>query len=247
MNGEDDNDNNTGRSSESNNDGIERLKKELIADQDQYESSSGNDYVSLKAELDLEIPDWDYAEYVIETIKRTVKQEDSLVRQIFYTGISKDTTDPVNLAIMAPTSEGKTYAGLETVQYFPKQHIWKIGSMTSKVIIRQNGILVDSNNQPIADRVKELKRKIAEAPNKSDEKEDLEEQLRQLSDEAKVVIDLRGQLWVFLEPPEKKIWDILKPILSHDDYEIEHPYVYEVQSIGFKGIPIEWIIFLFLV
>jgi hypothetical protein len=27
---------------------------------------------------------------------------------------------------------------------------------------------------------------------------------------------------------------ILKPILSHDDYEIEHPYVYEVEGMGFK-------------
>jgi len=105
--------------------------------------------------------------------------------------------------------------------------------MTPKVIIRQNGILVDSNNQPIADRIKELKRRINEA-NDRDEKEDVEQQLRQLLDEAKVLIDLRGKLWVFLEPPHTETWAILKPILSHDDFEIEHPYVYEVQGMGFK-------------
>lgn len=96
MNGEDDNDN-TGRSSESNNDDIERLKKELVADQDQNESSSGNDYVTLKAELDSKIHDGDYAECVIRTTKRTVKQEDPLVRQIVYTAFSKDSTNPINL------------------------------------------------------------------------------------------------------------------------------------------------------
>ena len=212
MNGEDDNDN-IGRSSESNNDDIERLKKELVADQDQDESSSGNDYVTLKAELDSKIPDRDYAEFVIRTIKQTVKQEDSLVRQIIYTGISKDSTNPINLAVLAPTSEGKTYAVLESLQYFPEEDVWKIGSMTPKVIIRQNGILVDSSNQPIADRIKELKKKIDEANDKSDEKEDLKQQLSQLYNEAKVLIDLRGKLWVFLEPPHHETWTILKPMM----------------------------------
>lgn len=58
---------------------------------------------SLKAELDSKIPDRDYAEFVIRTIKRTVRQEDSLVRQIVYTAISKDSTNPINLAVLAPT------------------------------------------------------------------------------------------------------------------------------------------------
>ena len=61
----------------------------------------------------------------------------------------------------------------------------------------------------------------------------LKQQLSQLYNEAKVLIDLRGKLWVFLEPPARETWAILKPILSHDDFEIEHPYVYEVQGMGF--------------
>lgn len=187
----------------------------------------------LDSELDSKIHDRDYAEFVIITIKRTVKQEDSLVRLIVYTTISKDTSNPINIAVLAPTSEGKTYAVLESIQYFPKQDIWKIGSMTPKVIIRQNGILVDSNNEPLEGRLKELKRKIKETDN-SDEKEDLKQQLSQMYNEAKVLIDLRGKLWVFLEPPHRETWAILKPILSHDDFEIEHPYVYEVQGMGFK-------------
>ena len=59
--------------------------------------------------------------------------------------------------------------------------------MSPKVIIRQSGILVDNNNQPLADRIKELKRKIKEVDDKSDEKEDLEQQLSQLYNEAKVL------------------------------------------------------------
>ena len=195
------------------NEGIEQLKKGLVAAQDEDESSDNGQYMTLKAELDPMIPDRDYVEHVIRTIKRTVKQEDSVVRQIAYTGFSEDSANPINLAVLAPTSEGKTYPVLESLQYFPKQDIWKIGSMTPKVIIRQNGILVDSNNEPLEDRIKELKRQIKQTDNNSDEKEDLKQQLSQLYNEAKVLIDLRGKLWVFLEPPHHETWAILKPIL----------------------------------
>jgi DNA polymerase family B len=207
----------------------------------------------LEAELILKIPDRDYAEFLIETIKRTVKQEDSLVRQIVYTVLSKDTRNPLNLAVLAPTSEGKTYAVLQVLQFFLGPDIKKIGSMSPRVIIRQNGTLVDADNQPIADKIKDLKKRIrkakVQASNKtkskgkktsssnSEEKEDLEdleEQLAQLYDDAKVLIDLQGKLWVFLEPPEKETWNILKTLLSHDSFEIEHPYVYELPGKGFS-------------
>src|SRR5262249_33327223 len=48
-----------------------------------------------------------------------------------------------------------------------------------------------------------------------------------------VLIDLQGKLWVFLEPPEKETWNILKTMLLHDSFEIEHPYVYDAGK-GFK-------------
>lgn len=224
----------TNQSNKITNEKIEKIKKKLLEDQNE-EASPDNDYLTaLRKELESKILDKDYAEFIVRIIKRTVRREDSLVRQIFYTAISKDSTNPINLAVLAPTSEGKTYPVLESLQYFPKQDIWKIGSMSPKVIIRQNGILVDSNNQPVEDKIKELKRKIKNAKNNSDEKEDLEQELSHLYSEAKVLIDLRGKLWVFLEPPHSETWTILKPILSHDDFEIEHPYVYEVQGMGFK-------------
>jgi hypothetical protein len=36
---------------------------------------------------------------------------------------------------------------------------------------------------------------------------------------------LRGKILVFLEPPQHELWNLLKPILSHDSEEIEFPYV----------------------
>lgn len=38
------------------------------------------------------------------------------------------------------------------------------------------------------------------------------------------LIDLKGKILVFSEPPQPEIWDLLKPILSHGR-DIEYPYV----------------------
>jgi hypothetical protein len=175
----------------------------------------------------------DSIEYIIPIVKKTVKQEDALIRQILYTGFSAYSKDPINLGIMAPTSEGKTHAAIETLQYFPKEDVWKIGSMSPKVIIRLNGILVDENNAPVEERIKELKRLIKKEEDE-EIKESLSDELTQITSEAKILIDLTNKIFLFLEPPHPETWDILKPILSHDLYEIEHPYVFNVEGHGFK-------------
>ena len=182
---------------------------------------------------DLEkIPDRDYAEFVITTAKKTVKCEDSLVRQIVYTGLSADSNEPVNLGIIAPTSEGKTYPIVETLKSFPKDDVWLIGSMSTKLLVRQKGELVDQHNQPLKPQIKELKRQIEETEDES-KKETLKEQLQELYENARSLIDLKGKVLVFLEPPQHELWNQLKPILSHDSEEIEFPYVDKTER-GFQ-------------
>ena len=122
-----------------------------------------NYHVKYDSTPDLEkIPDRDYAEYVIATAKKTVKCEDSLVRQIVYTGLIADSNEPVNLGIMAPTSEGKTYPIVETLKSFPKEDVCLIGSMSTKLLVRQKGILVDQYNRLLKPQIKELKQQIEE-------------------------------------------------------------------------------------
>lgn len=186
-------------------------------------------------DLDPYIPNRDYAEYYINTAKKTVRKEDGLVRQVFYAALSKDSDDPLNLAVLATTSEGKTYGILQTLQYFPDKDIWYIGSMSPKVIVRQRGVLVDSEYNPLKPRLLELKKEIRRCQQNEnlDREEQLKAELDELKEDAKVLIELKGQCLVFLEPPHTETWNILKATLSHDRYEIEHPYVYEVPGFGF--------------
>ena len=190
-------------------------------------------------DLDPYIPNRNYVEFAITTAKKTVKQEDSLVRQLFYVGLSATSQNPLCLGIMAPTSEGKTYAVTETViKYFPPKDVWKIGSMSPKVIIRQSGVLVDGNTlEPIEGVIRQLKREINQSKDEN-QKEGLRDELRNMIDNSKCLIDLTGKILVFFEPPRPETWDILKPMLSHDVWEMEHPFVdkTEVSGITVKKI-----------
>jgi hypothetical protein len=115
------------------------------------------------AMLESEVPHKEYAEYVIQAAKKDVRCEDSLVRQIVYVALSKDSTNPLNLLIIAPTSEGKTYAVTKTLEYWPDFEIMYIASMSPKTLIRMHGETVDENNQPIGSKERDLQRRIAQA------------------------------------------------------------------------------------
>lgn len=189
-------------------------------------NTNENNADDLYKNLCKKIPDKKFYDYIIKTTKKTVKQENSLVRLVTFCGLSTYTKHPLNLGIMAPTSEGKTYSVDEVIKYFPSQDIWKIGSMSPKVIVRDKGIKVDENYNPIGPKVLELRKKIEE------EKEELKEQLESLINNSKELIDLTNKVLVFLEPPHQDTWNILKPVLSHDTFYIEHPYVYQTKSTG---------------
>ena len=174
----------------------------------------------------------DPVEYIIKIIKRTVKGEDTGIRIVLYAGLSSYTFNPLSVAVRAPTSEGKTYLVIVVISFFPKEDVWLIGSMSPKVLIRQYGILVDKDNQPIDEDINRLKKEIilCERQSKKDVSkiervEELKHELEELFRNSKYLIDLRGRILVFLEPPHPEVWNILKPILSHDHWEMEHPYV----------------------
>ena len=72
---------------------------------------------------------------------------------------------------------------------------------------------------PIAADVKKIKSAIARAKHKKDfdavekHKEDLEDSV--------YIIDFSNTTLLFLEPPKPELWDLIKPILSHDLPEME--------------------------
>ena len=167
------------------------------------------------------------------------------MRQILYTAFSSYIgDDPLNLGILAPTSEGKTYAITESLQYFPDEDIMYVGQMSPKVLVRQKGILIDKKSgESLYDKVEKLRTRSRELKKKKratkdqneidgldEEIEKIDEDIRKMHDNSKTLIDLRGKILVFLEPPQYELWELLKPILSHDKKEIENNLVDKVND-----------------
>lgn len=197
-------------------------------------SSNGNDDNNKPKKIETPITDTDYYEFVINTIKKTVKCEDSLIRQIVLTGLSSKTDDPVNLGVMGPTSEGKTYPVTESMRYFPDQDVMNIGSMSPKVLIRQKGIIINSDTkQSIENELFELNVKIKTEKDER-KKEELKQLMNDMKKKSKIMIDLTSKVLIFFEPPHHELWNLLKPILSHDKEEIEFPYVDKDSSNGIE-------------
>jgi hypothetical protein len=95
-----------------------------------------------REDLQSQVPDQDYVEKIVDTIKKTVKYEHALIRQIL--------CDPQNLGIVCPTSEGKTHAVKETLGFLPTRKVWSIGAMSPKVLIRDHSILINAfTHEPI--------------------------------------------------------------------------------------------------
>jgi|SRR5918994_2110422 hypothetical protein len=60
--------------------------------------------------------------FCLDVILKEAKEEDRLVKQIFYTMLSMYTNTPINLAINSPSGEGKTYHLRRGWRYmFPQQ------------------------------------------------------------------------------------------------------------------------------
>ena len=133
-----------------------------------------------------------------------------------------------------------------------------IGQMSPKVLVRQKGILIDKKTgEPIKYKIQELRIKLRELKKKkratkdkdeiadiNEEIEKIEEDIRKLFENSKTLIDLRGKILVFLEPPQHELWNLLKPILSHDKKEIEFPFVdktansnAETKDVVVRGLP----------
>ena len=167
---------------------------------------------------------------IMDNLSKTVREDESVKFAVFFTCFSAYTKEPLNTFIRGPPSTGKSYGCVQTCQCFPEKDILNIGSGSPKFLIRQQGVLVDSSGEPfIMER--------PDRPRKSEyrEAEDYREAVRSFKTEMKqyndkvaethTLIDLSGKTLVFLESPSLELFNMLRPILSHDKEEMNFPYV----------------------
>lgn len=162
---------------------------------------------------------------------RTVKRDWVTKNMITLTGVSAYTPDPINLFLRGESSIGKTYNTTEGLKYFPPEDVWMLGGLSPTALIHGYGDLVDEHGNLILFDQKPDRSASAE------EKEAWREKLRN----SKYIVDLRGKILAFLEAPHRRTYQMLRPILSHDKFEISYkitdPEKLKTKHIVIRGWP----------
>lgn len=157
-----------------------------------------------------------------EYLDTRIKNDPILVRQILRVCFSAYTNNPINLGVLAPTSEGKTYATVQVTDLFPPKDVIAVARLSPTALIHQNGILVDEEGNEIEGKLNDLFFEIMNA-RKDGNKElfhTLEAELKDLKKNAKNMVDLSNKILLFLDNPNPATYEMLKPLLSHDKYEL---------------------------
>lgn len=151
-----------------------------------------------------------------------IKNDPLLVRQLLRIYFSAYTNEPINAGLLAPSSEGKTYATVEIAEIFPKDDVISIGRMSPTALIHAHGILVDESGKPIKDKLEKIRLDIFNAEADKDRKSvmQLKQILADMVATARTEVDLTHKILLFLDSPRPETYEILKPIISHDKKEI---------------------------
>jgi hypothetical protein len=88
---------------------------------------------------------YDPIQFCLDVLLKEAREENRLIRQIFYTMLSAATNNPINLAINSPSGEGKTYVLQKVGQEFPKNDVMFLAGMTEKALFHRSGPLVVKN------------------------------------------------------------------------------------------------------
>lgn len=182
---------------------------------------------------------------VEEYLDTKVRDDPLLVRQLLRIYFSTYTDEPINAGLLAPSSEGKTYATVQVAELFPKEDVIFIGKMSPTALIHNHGELVDVNGEPLKDKIRNLKLDIgaAKAEGNKSEAAQLTEILNDMYATAITQVDLTHKILLFLDNPRPETYETLKPIMSHDKKEIVYKTTksdgsLEVKETVIKGWPV---------
>jgi hypothetical protein len=163
-------------------------------------------------------------ENIMDIIREDVKYEDELVELVIHVCLSAWSREPLNLFLKGPSAVGKSWVVKNVVRFFPQSNVWPLGGMSPKALLHLPMTPIDEEGNPIQEPVRPLPREMRDPEKRAKFQEELREYQKKLRD-ARWLIDLRHKILTFFEKPERETFDILRPILSHDVFEICFPIV----------------------
>lgn len=176
----------------------------------------------------------DVTDRFLDYFEKRIKEDREAAFFIFLTTLSKDSHDPQNVFMKGDSSIGKTWVTTNVLSLFESKDVWMLGGLSPKALIHSYGELVDANGEAINWEDKPTKQNVEttmllEEPNISKARIHKEyfKKLKKWNEKlknSKYVVDMNSKLLVFLDAPNIKTFTALRPILSHDAYEISYRF-----------------------
>jgi hypothetical protein len=194
--------------------------------------------------------------YIVDVISKEAPKDERLIKQVLYTIFSAKSNEPINLAINAPTGQGKTYIVQKVADLFPKNDIVSLAGMSEKALFHRDGSLVikdddgsyvslEQKTDAIESQIQCYYNEVENTTNKTQKQtlkqarkydiEDLEKQKKELYRNSKKLIELSGKTLIFLDSPPAHLLEALMPLLSHDRTEVEYEFVDTHNGIKTRG------------
>ncbi|MDG6926718.1 MAG: hypothetical protein JRN09_09230, partial [Nitrososphaerota archaeon] len=150
-----------------------------------------------------------------------VKDDEDLLEHVLIVCFSSFSSNPLNLGVMAPSSEGKSYVVSLVADLFKRAT--HITGSSAKAFFYENGTYVEevegeNGQKAYADlqgKVDQLKKRIVQDREDSSAREEF----RALMSKALLKVNMDRRIIVFSEPPGAELFEALKPLLSHDKWE----------------------------
>lgn len=154
-----------------------------------------------------------------------VKRDPKIVQSLLMAGFSRETPSPENLAIMAPSSEGKTHPLVNVLCLF--DNVVYFTGNTAKSMFYKHGVQIDKRSgAPIAEDLDRLYAVLDKDSTESPAaKRHARAQLRELIENSAILVDLNDVIMVWLDAPERRLFEAIKPLLSHDKWESDYDTV----------------------
>jgi len=176
---------------------------------------------------------------IVESCGKLIREEKDNIKQIHLTLLSRDTKNPQNTRILAPSGEGKTYLVLKCAGFHPQENIITLVKATPQSFkyalssrrVVENG---PGNWQDYDDAIKPLEEELSKTKDK-DKQTQLVTAIRELRDSACDLVDFTGKVIILVDDQSYEFFETLKATLSHDLENMKSFSVNKTKSGTMKG------------
>lgn len=158
---------------------------------------------------------------LLKHLSLSVKKDDLTKKAILLTAASSHSNNPLNLFLKGESGIGKTYNATEALKYFPKHGVWLLGALSPTALVHSYGVLEDENNNEIIqyeDQDGKIKYRYKDGLDIS------KVEFNDIKKNSHYAVDLRFKILLFLEAPHYETYNYLRPLLSHDAFEITYKF-----------------------